>query len=87
MSVVSKITDMEAKQNFVILLHCLHFLTKRAFVYTPKNGEPIKVGRRKRKEKAQPWENIPSAGASLPMPLWLIRLCVVLIHPRPKQKR
>lgn len=59
--IASKITDAEVKDNFTILLHCLHFLTKRSFVYTPKDVDPITIGRTKSKER-KPKTDLPPAG-------------------------
>eukprot|EP01087_Luapelamoeba_hula_P007663 TRINITY_DN1870_c2_g1_i5.p1 TRINITY_DN1870_c2_g1~~TRINITY_DN1870_c2_g1_i5.p1 ORF type:complete len:726 (+),score=157.07 TRINITY_DN1870_c2_g1_i5:1333-3510(+) len=36
----AKIPDEKAKENFEILLNCLHFLTKHCFVYRPVAGRP-----------------------------------------------
>jgi hypothetical protein len=57
----AKIDDEDIAANFLILLNCLHFLTKRAFVYTPGEGEePINIGN-ERGSKAKQKRKIPKA--------------------------
>ena len=62
----SKLTEAEIQNNFVILLHCFHFLTKRSFVYTPSpEAEPINIGRTKNKDRTKDkWDTIPSSGTA-----------------------
>lgn len=63
----SKLTEAEIQNNFVILLHCFHFLTKRSFVYTPSpEAEPINIGRTKNKDRTKDRrDTIPSSEALL----------------------
>lgn len=62
----SKLTEAEIQNNFVILLHCFHFLTKRSFVYTPSpEAEPINIGRTKNKDRTKDRrDTIPSSGTA-----------------------
>ncbi len=62
----SKLTEAEIQKNFVILLHCFHFLTKRSFVYTPSpEAEPVNIGRTKNKDRTKDkWDTIPSSGTA-----------------------
>jgi len=57
----AKLAEADLAANFLILLNCLHFLTKRSFVFTPPDGsESITIGRIKHKEREPKWATLPS---------------------------